>query len=216
MQPFSRDQMARRAARRHPGRLVRQSRHRHPDPGGEPRAARARGGLPLRERHPRHGAGAAEGARGSLADQRRQAAHHAGARRFSFFGHADSFAMIRGGHIDLCVLGAFEVAENGDLANWATQRERHRARGRRRDGPRGRRQAALGADGAHHQGRQAEARGALRLSAHRPRLRHPRLHQPRRAGHRAGARLRGARDGAGRRLRRRSQNRSAARLHLDT
>ena len=38
----------------------------------------------------------------------------------SFFGHADSFAMIRGGHIDLCVLGGFEVAENGDLANWAT------------------------------------------------------------------------------------------------
>ncbi|MBX6745097.1 MAG: CoA transferase subunit B [Acetobacteraceae bacterium] len=38
----------------------------------------------------------------------------------AFVGHADSFAMIRGGHIDLCVLGAFEVAENGDLANWAT------------------------------------------------------------------------------------------------
>ncbi len=38
----------------------------------------------------------------------------------SFFHHADSFAMIRGGHIDLCVLGAFEVASNGDLANWAT------------------------------------------------------------------------------------------------
>jgi len=38
----------------------------------------------------------------------------------SFFHHADSFAMIRGGHIDLCVLGAFEVAENGDVANWAT------------------------------------------------------------------------------------------------
>jgi 3-oxoadipate CoA-transferase, beta subunit len=37
----------------------------------------------------------------------------------SFFHHADSFAMIRGGHIDLCVLGAYEVAENGDLANWA-------------------------------------------------------------------------------------------------
>jgi 3-oxoadipate CoA-transferase beta subunit len=38
----------------------------------------------------------------------------------SFFHHADSFAMIRGGHIDLCVLGAYQVAGNGDIANWAT------------------------------------------------------------------------------------------------
>ena len=36
----------------------------------------------------------------------------------ALFHQADSFAMIRGGHIDLCVLGAFEVAGNGDLANW--------------------------------------------------------------------------------------------------
>ena len=38
----------------------------------------------------------------------------------AYVHHADSFTMIRGGHLDLCVLGAFEVAENGDIANWAT------------------------------------------------------------------------------------------------
>ncbi len=36
----------------------------------------------------------------------------------SYFGSADSFAMIRGGHVDLTVLGAMEVAQNGDIANW--------------------------------------------------------------------------------------------------
>lgn len=41
----------------------------------------------------------------------------------AFFHHADSFAMIRGGHIDVCILGTFEVTCDGDIANWSTGRD---------------------------------------------------------------------------------------------
>ena len=114
----------------------------------------------------------------------------------SYVHHADSFAIARGGHLDLCVLGAFEVAENGDIANWARSADEPvKQVGGAMDLAIGA-QAAVGGDGAHHQGRRAAHRAALLLSADREGRGEARLHQPRGAGRHA-ARLRGARHDPG-------------------
>ena len=102
----------------------------------------------------------------------------------SYFHHADSFAMMRGGHLDVCVLGAFQVSERGDLANWHTGApDAIPAVGGAMD-------LAIGAkrrlrdDEPVHQGRHREAGAAMHLSADRAALRQPGLHRIRHLRHR--------------------------------
>ena len=105
----------------------------------------------------------------------------------SFFSSADSFAMIRGGHIDLSILGGLEVAENGDLANWI---------GARQDGQRPRRRNGFGVgrqtgdrhDGSHRQRRQPENPQAVHAARHRQERRGHDHHRPVRLRGRAGSR----------------------------
>ena len=112
----------------------------------------------------------------------------------SFFHHNDAFLMIRGGHLDLSIMGAFEVSEAGDLANWTTDDPTFSP------GVGGAMDLAVGAKEVRalmeHTTKDGEPRirRACTLSADRAALRQARLHQPRRARHHGGRR-RGARDG---------------------
>ena len=119
----------------------------------------------------------------------------------SFCHHADSFSMIRGGHLDLCVLGAFQVAENGDIANWATsENDTAPAVGGAMDLAAGAKRLWVLMEHTTKDGT-SEAGAPLLLSADRGRRGEARLHQPRGA-RRHRARLRGARHGAGADVRR--------------
>ena len=97
----------------------------------------------------------------------------------AYFHHADSFAMMRGGHLDFCVLGAFQVSVTGDLANWHTGApDAIPAVGGAMD-------LAIGAKRVYVMMEHTDQAGAeqdrrpLHVSVDRHRLREPHLHRPR-------------------------------------
>ncbi len=97
----------------------------------------------------------------------------------SFFHHADSFAMMRGGHLDVCVLGAFQVSASGDLANWHTgAADAIPAVGGAMDLAIGAKKTYVMMEHTTKSGEQQDRR-TLQLPAHRRRLRRPHLHRPR-------------------------------------
>ncbi|MGP4051627.1 CoA-transferase [Streptomyces sp. 2A115] len=94
------------------------------------------------------------------------------------FHHADSFAMMRGGHLDICVLGAFQMSASGDLANWHTgEAEAIPAVGGAMDLTIGAKQVFVMMTLFTKDG--AAARARMHLPAHRSRVRQPCICRPR-------------------------------------